>query len=535
MIFLKTKQKYVETLSKLNDIGIALSSEHNVDSLLEKILEKAKLVSNADKGILYTINNDRLKYSIIRSDSMRISIGGKNGEKINLASVRLYHKNGSPNHKRLAAYVALHKESINIKNISDLKDNKFSGTKFFNTLDGYQAKSVLAVPLKNQKNEVLGVLKLLNAKDKNGKIIAFSPEAQHLIESLASQAAVAIENQVLRIELENLLEGIIKMLALAIDAKSSHTSRHCEAIPVIVEMLAKAANKQNDGYFSNFNLDDDGMYELRVAAWLHDCGKLTTPLSILDKATKLEMVYDRIENIQLKFEVLQRELEIAYLRRDISKRQYEKSFEQLMSDLRFVRGLNKGTEYVDDEKLLRLKQLSKIEWMQNLTNGESRKKKLIDEDERYNLSIRRGTINSKERQTINSHIDVTIDMLNSLPFPRNLKRVPEYAGGHHEKMDGTGFPKKLKRDEMSIPARMMAIADIFEALTSHDRPYKKPKKLSEALMIMARMKRDNHIDPDIFDLFIKEKIYAKYAKKFLLAEQIDDIDLDKIMAHSNNV
>jgi HD-GYP domain-containing protein (c-di-GMP phosphodiesterase class II) len=288
-------------------------------------------------------------------------------------------------------------------------------------------------------------------------------------------------------------------------------------------MIAKAAIKQKDGYFRDFHMDSEELYELRVASWLHDCGKLTIPLTILDKATKLETTYDRINAIHARFETVARDLEIAHLRKQIKAAEYKQQLKQLKSDWQFIQSMNKGSEYVDDAKLKRLKQIANYKWNQTLNGEKIKTSKLLTKDELANLSIRKGTINEEERQIINSHIDVTIDMLNSLPFPKNLQRVPEYAGGHHEKMDGTGFPKGLTREEMSVPARMMAVADIFEALTAYDRPYKKPKKLSESIAIMTKMRDENHIDPDIFDLFIKEKIYLKYAKKFLLPEQIDEI------------
>jgi HD-GYP domain-containing protein (c-di-GMP phosphodiesterase class II) len=532
MLLFKSKKKYSGIINKLNEIGVALSSEHDIQCLLEIILEQAKSISNADNGALYLLTgDDKLKCNIARSTSLGITIGGgQNGQKHAVPVVRLHSKSGKPNDKSIPAYVALHKEAVNIRNLQTFKGHDFSHKSIFNKIASYTPISALAVPITNKQNEVLGVIHLVNAKSKRGRIIAFSREIENLIESLASQAAVAIENQTLQHDQRGLLDGIIKMLALAIDAKSSHTSNHCEAIPVITEMIAKAAIKQKEGYFKDFDLSDEEMYELRVASWLHDCGKLTIPLSILDKSTKLETIYDRIDTIQARFETLERDLEIAYLKKKIKKAEYTSQLKQLKSDWKFIQEINKGSEYVDDEKLQRLKEIAEYKWNNNL-GDKSKAAKLLSKDEYSNLSIRKGTINPEERRIINSHIDVTIDMLKSLPFPKNLKRVPEYAGGHHEKMDGTGFPKGLKRDEMSLPARMMAVADIFEALTAYDRPYKKPKKLSESLAIMARMRNENHIDPDIFELFIKEKVYLKYAKKFLLPQQIDDVDVGMVLGN----
>lgn len=534
MSLLSSERKNAKILRELNDIGIALSAEHNHDRLLEMILEKAKEISNADNGTLYLLTSgDRLKFTIMQSTSLGMKLGGTTGKGVPFAPVRLYDKKGIPNHKRLVSHVALTKESINIKNLYTSNRYDFSGTMAFDKLKHYNSRSVLAIPMKNNKNEVLGVLHLVNAQSKRGKIIPFSEDVQHFVEALASQAAVAIQNQDLLREQEELLGGIIEMLALAIDEKSAHTSNHCQAIPVIVELLAQEACKQDEGYFKDFSMTDEEWYELKVAAWLHDCGKLTTPPHILEKSTKLHTIFDRIEVVRTRLEVIARDIEIAFLKKEIDEKEYDRKRKQLAKDWNFLRELNKGSEYVDDTKMAKLNAIAKIRWKPRI-GSKADEKTFFTEDEYENLSIRKGTINAKEREIINNHMNVTIDMLESLPFPKHLQRVPEYAGGHHEKMDGSGFPKKLTRDEMSIPARMMAVADIFEALTSHDRPYKEPKTLSESLRIMAHMKKTNHIDPDIFDLFIKNKVYMKYAKKFLLPSQIDRVNDKEILEMSRS-
>lgn len=509
------------TLKELNEIGIALSSESDINRLLELILQKARALSHADNGTLYLLTPDnRLKFTLIQSTSLKINMGGTTGIPIPMAPVKMYDKQGVPNDKRLVVSAALHKKSINVRNIYETSDFDFTGTKAFDKLKNYRSISVLVVPLKNHENEVLGVLHLVNAHNAQHEVIPFSKDIQHFVESLASQAAIALDKQRLINEQKALLDGMIKMVALAIDAKSPHTSNHCQAIPVLTEMLAKAACKQSDGYFKHFNLNDDEWYELKVASWLHDCGKLTTPLSILDKSTKLQMVYDGIDHIKTRMELLARDAEISYLKGKITRKEYKNTLARYKQDIRFLKALNKGSEDVSDEKIAYLQDIAGYQYKSQLSNHTT-PLSFLTKQELMNLSIRRGTLNAEERRIINNHMQVTIDMLNSLPLPKHLRRVPEYAGGHHEKMDGSGFPKGLTRDEMSIPARMMAIADIFEALTSHDRPYKKPKTLSETLAIMEKMKQNQHIDPDIFDLFIKEKIYLKYAKKFLKKSQID--------------
>ena len=274
-------------------------------------------------------------------------------------------------------------------------------------------------------------------------------------------------------------------------------------------------------------------------AWLHDCGKVVTPEYVMDKSTKLETIYDRIHTLETRFEVLRRDAEIEYLKNTLQsnaagpsdaelERKYQQTCRQLADDFEFLRNANIGGEFMSEEHIIRVKLLAEQHW----TDVSGIQRPLLSDDEVMNLSIVRGTLNDAEREVINSHIVATIKMLESLPFPKSLQNVPEYAGGHHEKMDGTGYPRGLKRDEMSVQARMMAIADIFEALTASDRPYKKGKKLSECLKIMGVMKQNNHIDPDIFEIFIKQRIYLDYADEFLDPEQIDNIEESNIPGYS---
>ncbi len=399
---------------------------------------------------------------------------------------------------------------------------------------------MLTFPLKNHEQEIIGVLQLINARDVNsGEVVAFNAIEQQLAESLASQAAVALTQRRLISELQILFESFIRMIASAIDDKSPYTGGHCRRIPVLTMMLAEATHSADRGPLKNFHITDKDRYELETAAWLHDCGKVVTPEYVMDKATKLETIHDRIHELGIRFEVLRRDSEIEFLQaclqsdgsqqgRDALTTQYQQSCQQLKDDFEFLRKANIGSEFMSDDDVARVQQLALLEW----TDTDGVPRPLMTEDEVMNLSVRRGTLNPTERDVINNHIVATIKMLESLPFPKNLQNVPEYAGGHHEKMDGTGYPRGLKRDQMSVPARIMAIADIFEALTATDRPYKKGKKLSECLKIMGRMKKEDHIDPDIFDIFIKNRVYLDYAEEFLDPEQIDEIDEAMIPGYS---
>ncbi len=268
-------------------------------------------------------------------------------------------------------------------------------------------------------------------------------------------------------------------------------------------------------------MSEEDFHELGVAAWLHDCGKVATPEYVMDKATKLETVFDRMPLIEARFEIASRNI---YSSTKINDDQKVILLKELADDLSFIHSANTGGEFFDESKINRIHQIAKNYQVSIAGVTQS----VVSDDEIYNLITKRGTLNEKERRIINAHMDVTVEMLESLPFPKHLQRVPEYACGHHEKMDGTGYPKGLKREQMSIPARIMAIADVFEALTANDRPYKEPKPLSETLKIMGNMKLNNHLDPDLFDVFIQEKIYLEFAEKFLHSSQIDDFDVEKI-------
>ena len=530
-----------EQIGNLSQIGLALSKERDMSKLLEMILLEAKRISNSDGVTLYMMTDDkRLKFEIMMTDSLNFHMGGTSGEEIPFYPVKLYDEKGEPNNSMVAAYVGLSGDTVNIQDAYKAKGFDFSGTKMFDEKTGYHSKSFLTVPLKNHEDEIIGVLQLLNAqKNKSKKIIEFSEDIQGKVEALASQAAVAITNKNLIKDLENLFESFIKLIASAIDAKSPYTGGHCERVPEITMMLAEAVQKTKHGPFADFKLSDQEMYELKIAAWLHDCGKVATPEFVVDKSTKLETIYDRIHEVETRFAALKRDFEIKKLKKELTierdqslsaneknkkindlKKDYQKTIRQIKKDLSFVKESNIGGEFMSGDKQQRINEIAQYKWKPN-----GKMQNFLSEDEVYNLTIPRGTLTPEERQVINDHIVITINMLDELPYPKHLKNIPEFAGGHHEKLDGTGYPKGLTKDEMSVQARIMAIADIFEALTARDRPYKKGKTLSQAMRILGFMKDDAHIDVDLFDIFVKQKIYMKYAKGFLEPEQIDEVNI----------
>ncbi len=521
-------------LDQLNEIGVALSKETDTNRLLEAILVAAQNITNADGGTLYRMTEERtLKFEIMRNDTLQIAMGGTTGVEIPFYPVHLFDKDAVPIKSMVAAYAVHHDQSVNIADAYTEEGFDFSGTKNFDKKTGYRSKSFLTVPMKNHENEIIGVLQLLNAKNPaSGVVTAFSKEAQQLAESLASQAAIALTNRALISHLENLFESFISLINAAIDDKSPYTAGHCARVPQLTMLLAEAVDATRVGPLRDFSMSEKDRYELKIAGLLHDCGKVTTPVHVVDKATKLETIFDRIHLLDTRFEVVKRDAEIQLLKAGQSREapatvavELSQRLLEIEADRAFLRVCNIGGEMMSDADRERVVQIStKYRWQD--VSG-----KMVDflsVDELENLTIRAGTLTAAERAIINHHIDVTIQMLESLPWPKHLKRVPEYAGGHHERMDGKGYPRGLTRDQMSLQARCMGIADIFEALTAKDRPYKKGKTLTESLTILGKFKLGGHIDPDLFDVFMWEEVYLKYAEQFMDKSQIDSVDLAKI-------
>lgn len=547
----QTVEDLFRRLEQLNEIGASLSAERDINRLLETILLAAKAITGADGGTLYLLTEEdgtkRLKFEIMRTQSLNIAMGGTTGTPIPFYPIHLYSKDGKPNNQMVAAFAALTGQTVNIADAYTAEGFDFNGTRNFDKKTGYRSKSFLTVPMKNHENEIIGVLQLINSQDPaSGEVVAFSDADQRLAESLASQAAIALTNRQLINQLEALFESFIAMINTAIDEKSPYTGGHCQRVPELTMMLAEAVNETKQGPLRDFDMSDKDRYELKIAGLLHDCGKVTTPVHVVDKATKLESIFDRIHLIDTRFEVLKRDAEIELLKSNAALQQqgldelslrertnqleqaYKGRLRQFDQDREFLRKCNIGGEFMPPQAQEHVRKIAGYKWLDQSGNTAH----FLNDDEIENLSIPRGTLTGKEREIINYHIVATIKMLEALPWPKHLRHVPEYAGGHHERMDGKGYPRGLTREQMSVQARVMGIADIFEALTAKDRPYKKGKTLTESLQILGKFKEGGHIDPDLFDVFIRQKVYQRYAEQFLDANQIDRVDESKIPGYS---
>jgi len=538
-----TPTELFRRLEELNEVGISLSKMKDTNRLLEAILVAAKKITNADGGTLYRVDADKklVHFEILRTDSLNIAMGGTTGVEVPFYPVRLFDDDGQPNNSMVVAYSVLRDETVNISDAYTAKGFDFSGTKSFDGKTGYRSQSFLTVPMKNHEDEVIGVLQLINAKDRQtGATVAFSEADQRLAESLASQAAVALTNRQLINQLEGLFESFIGLINAAIDDKSPYTGGHCQRVPMLTMMLAEAVNETDEGPLSSFRMTEKDRYELKIAGLLHDCGKVTTPVHVVDKATKLQTIFDRIALIDTRFEILKRDAEIARIQAKLgvpdnragewerADRELKARLGRIEEDRQFLRFCNFGSEAMRAEDQQRVRDISGAYKWRDVDGNES---DFLTADEVSNLTIRSGTLTQEERQVINHHIEVTIKMLESLPWPRHLKNVAEYAGGHHERMDGNGYPRGLTRDQMSVQARVMGIADIFEALTAKDRPYKKGKTLTESLQILGKFKLNGHIDPDLFDIFVSKKVYLRYAEQFLDPDQIDAVNESELLGY----
>jgi len=523
----------LERIERLNTIGVALSAEGDTTRLLERILHSAKELTRADGGSLYLVRDDGyVEFEIMSTDSLGIEFGGSSGEPVPLDPIPL-EIDGEPNRSLVVTSCVLQEATINITDVYEaVSTYDFSATHAFDERNGYRSRSLLTVPMRDHQGTVIGVLQLINALDQ-GEAVAFSSSAQQLAESLASQAAIALTNKRLLDNMRELFEAFVQMIAQAIDEKSPYTGAHCRRVPELTMMLADAAHAVDQGPLRTFQMDADDRYTLHLAGWLHDCGKITTPDRVMDKATKLHTVHDRIDEVATRFACLRSQTQAAYVEpmtraramgeADEAERlaaERDRALAQYDDEMAFLRRVNDGGERMSQADQQRVEGIAGRRWY----DAAGVEQPLLTDDEVDNLEVQRGTLNEREIAIMRDHVSASIRMLERLPFPQHLARVPEYAAYHHERVDGQGYPYGLTRDEMPVPARVMAIADVFEALSAGDRPYKPAKRLSECLHIMGKMCEEGHIDPDLFDVFVDGGVYRDYAERFLRADQIDEVD-----------
>ncbi|MBZ2191392.1 HD domain-containing protein [Pseudoalteromonas arctica] len=523
------------------DISIRLTTEKDSSKLLDEILQVVMSIANSDAGSIYSITpNKQLKFETVINKSLNLYLGGTLGSPVDFPNIDLFIDD-KPNETAIVAHSVNTGEVINIPDVYDALPFDMSAARKMDARTGYRSESMLTIPLKDHEDDIIGVIQLINVKDAQNKNIPFSEELVTLIRSFASLGAISLTNSTLVKDMEVLFSTFAEAIAMAIDEKSPHTGGHCKRVPALTLMLADAVHKIDKGPLADFIMSPEDRHELSVAGWLHDCGKIATPDHIMEKSTKLETIFDRIEFIDAKFEIISRDLELSYQQQIISAIKQNKSVEvlqferlletelkQLALDRALLQRVNIGGEFLGEEEQAHILRISKQYSLK--INGEETP--LLTDDEVENLMIRRGTLTQGEREIMKRHMDITKNILDILPFPKHLSNVAEYALGHHEKLDGTGYPRGLTKEQMSVPARLMAITDIFEALSAVDRPYKKAKPVSECLNILGNMVSNNHLDPDIFAIFIESEVYKNYINEYANPEQLDEVDFDNLPGYT---
>jgi HD-GYP domain-containing protein (c-di-GMP phosphodiesterase class II)/HAMP domain-containing protein len=475
-------ERHIAVVETVSSVGRALSAEQDARRLFATILRATMSVTDATAGALSLADaQDRL--------------------------VR----------QQLLEWTSPHDEELSAR----LERQALEVARYGRTLHD-AANGELSIPMRSHEGAVIGVLQLARAG-------AFDTESMALAESLASQTAVALTKQRLAGEFRALFEGLIQLIVKAIDQKSPYTGEHCRRVPILTELIADAACDAVEGPLKDFTLSESERYELRIAALLHDCGKVTTPVHVQDKSTKLETLFDKIELVDARFELARRDLELAALRERLPGGGPDAALAErlgaLEADRDFVRLCNVGGESLPADAQARLREIA-ARWRWRGRDGAGQP--ILGGEELENLLVSRGTLNARERGIIEHHVVASIEMLEQLPYPRSLRNVPAIAGAHHERMDGAGYPQGLVRDQISMQGRILGLADVFEALTARDRPYKPGMPLSRALAILEEMRDEGHVDPDLFEVFVREKVYLRYAAEYLDPEQIDEALIDEV-------
>ncbi len=529
-------ENQVAHINRLTRIGESLSSETDLHKIWDMMLEEAVEFTNADGATIYQVSEDKkyLDFEVLFNGTMKLRLGGVRGP-VGWPSIPLYDENGNPRLSNIVTNVYHLKRSLCFDDVYIQEEFDVSGTKKADKDHDYRSKSMLTIPLKNHEDEVLGVIQIINAMDKDGNIIGFSEDHKTMLNSLASQAAIALSNRKLIDDLESLLMQFMRSIATGIERKSKYSSDHIMRVAMLTDMIAAKLNASDSGYFKDLKFTDDQLKELSMAGWMHDVGKIITPEFIMDKSTKLETIMDRIDLVSKRFEMMHLVLEL--MQKSLEPSVLDQLIKEVFGDeldsqsvhtwlddaFQFISRLNFGGEFVPDADLERVAKIASIK-----LSYQDKDYILLSENETVNLQIRRGTLTSDEMKQMSAHVSVTWDMLSQLSFPKKYKNVAFYASTHHEKLNGKGYPKGLTADDLPLQSRIIAVADIFEALTAADRPYKKAKTLSESLKIMAFCVKDGDLDQDLLDFFMDSGLYLDFAKQYMKEDQIDSVDIEAL-------
>jgi len=516
-------------LKNLFKIAQTMQAELDTAILLEMIVEQAKRFTHADAATLYLLSEDKkeLVFKVLHNDTLNSRIDTLNTDE-KWSNLPLYLENMQPNIQMVAVLSAQNQKTIMIPDVYEKSEFDFAGTKEFDKKTGYRSRSMLVVPLIDHENETIGVLQLINKKNIYNETIPFDTFDRESTSALASQASIAIVNATLIKNLEESFELFIRTIAKAIDAKSHNTGEHVRKVAKISSMIAEAIDKSDEGPYKEVYYSDDDIKQIHLAALLHDVGKIATPGYLMEKSKKLETIVDRMDLIDERIEILKRDIRIKYLEKEIKalkdqktipedQRDHEVQELKILDDIHsFLHQCNFGSEFLEDDKISYLQKLAKKTYQ-----FDGKDVQFLRGSELENLSIRKGTLTDEERDIIRNHANATIEILSAIPFPKTLDRVLNIACNHHEKLDGSGYPRRLKGDELTLEDRILILADMFEALSASNRSYKRPNSMSEIAAIMQDLIDRGHMDKQLVQFFFETGIYRKYAHSELNAEQQD--------------
>jgi HD-GYP domain-containing protein (c-di-GMP phosphodiesterase class II) len=534
----KLSEKQMKHIQSLTRIGESLSSVTDINKIFDMILDEAIAFTKADAATIYQVSNDHktLEFAVVYNKTLKLRMGGTYAP-ITWNPIPLFDDNGNPRLNHIVTNVFHKKRPLSFADVYENNQYDISGTKTIDAQNNYRSKSMLTIPLKNHEDDVLGVIQIINAMDKPGHVIPFEKEHIVMLKSLSSQAAIAMSNRKLINDLEGLLMQFMHSIATGIERKSKYSSTHITRMSHLTDMIAKKIDEEKSGKYGQVHFSANELKEISMAGLMHDVGKIITPEYIMDKATKLETIIDRIDLVDLRFELFKKaialyvcvngEKALFEAIKDWYPDQKPKNYDELLillsDDKVFIDKVNMGGEFLSDASVERINRISRMSFEFKDENWI-----LLNENEVHNLNIRKGTLTAEEKKQMDDHVLVTWEMLSQLTFPHKYKNVALYAASHHEKLNGKGHPFGLTADQLPIQSRMLSIADIFEALTSADRPYKKAKTLSESLRIMAFCVKDGDIDGDLLDFFIDSGLYLEFATEFMHPDQIDAVDLNAV-------
>lgn len=548
--------------------GVSFTRERDINHILNTTLSTARKLTNADGGTIYILNEvyadnpidpgeikDRhLLFKSMQNETMGTNLSGK--DIMSMPPVPL-DIDGQANLNNVSAYCVNTGKLLNFEDVYDAEGFDFSGTREYDKNSGYRSKSMLVIPLEDHENRIIGVLQLINRRGEENQVFPFTDEDIELVQGVSFPASAAITTHRLIQEQRDLFNAFVTVLAQGLGEKSPHTFNHIRRVAALSEALSQSVGDCEKGPYGSIKFNDDEMEEIRLAGWMHDIGKITTPEHIVGKQVKLQVVMDRFELIAERFNSKIKDYRIAMLEQQLAafqngedqetisgfQKQCQEQTEALFRQFEELYTANTGGEFMAGEKVDNVRQLSELSIEQYINinlvedhgynivkgvsyNTEPIQEALLNEEERDLFLIERGTLSDAERKIINDHADNSWRWLMALPFPRKQKRLPLYAGAHHEHLNGKGYPNQIPGEKMPIQARIIAIADVYEALLANDRPYKKPMKLSLALSILGDMVKNGALDGEVMKIFLQSGGYMEYAEEYLDSDQIDEVDIN---------